>query len=219
MGEMKDSAKIMRELKYETPEPSVIFRIAWYSIASKPGVRLIEYSEAESQDFVATAMFTAEVESHPIRIRFSVEGVAANVKITAFGDDEEILAKYIDEAKDELESSIKKYLALSDDAKSRVRRALVAKTCWDRVVYHILSKSVVGVIYFQVAHGREMMIKATEGEDIHPITLTTSGWLSKIESLEPEEIMPGGIATELAKKSIEWKKDTHEVIARLFSGS
>ncbi|MHA2187954.1 MAG: hypothetical protein ACW99V_06915, partial [Candidatus Thorarchaeota archaeon] len=148
MDDMKDSARVVRELKYKTPEPSVIFRIAWYVIASKPGVRLTEYSEAESQDFVAKAMFAAEVESQPIRIRFSVEGVAANVEISAFGEDEDILNKYIDEAKAEFEVAIKKYLALSDDAKSRLRRALVAKTCWDRVVFHVLSKSVVGVIYF-----------------------------------------------------------------------
>jgi len=29
-----------------------------------------------------------------------------------------------------------------------------------------------------------------------------------------EEPLPGNVATELAKKSIEWKKETQEVIAR-----
>jgi hypothetical protein len=60
-----------------------------------------------------------------------------------------------------------------------------------------------------------MMIKATEGEQgVNPLTLTTSGWLANIESLPREEPLPGNIASELAKKSIEWKKGTHEVIRR-----
>jgi len=60
-----------------------------------------------------------------------------------------------------------------------------------------------------------MMIKATEGdEDVNPINLTTSAWLAKIESLPRDEHLPGNIASELAKKSIEWKRGTNEVISR-----
>jgi hypothetical protein len=60
-----------------------------------------------------------------------------------------------------------------------------------------------------------MMIKATEGDaTVPPLTLTTSGWLSRIESLPRDQTLPGNIASELAKKSIEWKKETHEVISR-----
>ena len=114
-----------------------------------------------------------------------------------------------------LEESITKFKALPADDRSKLTRALVAKTCWDRVVHKILKRAPLSEVYFQVAHGREMIIKATEGEDtVNPIALTTSGWLSNIESLPREEALPGNIAAELAKKSIEWKKGTHEVINR-----
>jgi hypothetical protein len=60
-----------------------------------------------------------------------------------------------------------------------------------------------------------MMIKATEGEESVPsLTLSTSGWLSRIESLPRDETLPGNIASELAKKSIEWKKETQDIISR-----
>ena len=57
--------------------------------------------------------------------------------------------------------------------------------------------------------------EATEGEESVPsVTLTTAAWLTKIESLPREETMPGNIASELAKKSIEWKRETQNIISR-----
>ena len=90
----------------------------------------------------------------------------------------------------------------------------MAKTCFDRIPYKVLNKATVSDVYFQVAHGREMVIKATEGEEMNPVALTTSGWLAKIERLPRDETMPGGFATELAKKSIEWKKGVQELIEK-----
>ncbi|MHA2003917.1 MAG: putative selenocysteine system protein, partial [Candidatus Thorarchaeota archaeon] len=109
---------------------------------------------------------------------------------------------------------VNKYQSLSDEEKGKLRRALVAKTCWDKIVFEILNKAPAGSVYFQLAHGREMIIKATEGEDIHALPLTTSGWLSKIEGVPRDEVLPSSIAMELAKKSVEWKKETQDIIAR-----
>jgi hypothetical protein len=91
----------------------------------------------------------------------------------------------------------------------------MAKTCWDRMVREILNKAPMTNVYYQVAHGREMIIKALEGESgVYPITLTTSAWLSQIEAHPKDQTLPGPIASELAKKSIEWKRETQEVINR-----
>ncbi len=143
-----------------------------------------------------------------------MEGAQKLVELTASGEDSSILEEYLAGIASTIESSLKKYQSLSEDEKGKLKRALVAKTCWDRLVFYILKKAPLESVYFQLAHGREMMIKATEGEELMSLPLATSGWLSKIESMPRDEAMPGNVATELAKKSIEWKKETHEVIAR-----
>jgi hypothetical protein len=103
---------------------------------------------------------------------------------------------------------------MAEEEQERVRRAIVAKTCTDRIVYLVLNRSPVSDIYFQVAHAREMMIKATTGLEVNPVSMSTAGWLAKIESLPRDETMPANIATELAKKSIEWKGQVHEFIGK-----
>ena len=141
-----------------------------------------------------------------------LDGVA---ELRAQGKDEVALKVYLDGIMENLEESLGKFKALPEEDQSKLRRALVAKTCWDMVVYKILNKAPLSEVYYQIAHGREIMIKATEGDkDVNPLLLTTSGWLSNIESLPREQSLPGNIASELAKKSIEWKRGTHEVISR-----
>jgi len=214
LEETGDKTKVSRTLNYEAADSAVVFRLAWYAVASAPGVLLNEYSEAESQIFEGRAQFSGKTENQRFNVSISVEEAQKSVIITAWGDEESSIADYAGDVETCLKSSIEKYTKLADEDKSKLRRALVAKTCWDRLVYEILNKAPLSAVYIQLAHGREMMIKATEGEDIHPLTLSTSGWLSRIESLPREEAPPASIASELAKKSIEWKKSTHEVISR-----
>jgi hypothetical protein len=207
--------KVSRNLKYSTDESAEVFRITWYSVASKPNVILEEYNEAESQVFNGKAKFSLRIAEEKAFVNISVDGEKSSVGVDAEGKDEGAVGKFLDDLVDALNAALSKYEALPAEDKTKLKRALVAKTCWDRVVREILNKAPLNDVYVQVAHGREMMIKATEGEDgMHPLTLTTSGWLSRIESLPRDETLPGNIATELAKKSIEWKKETHEVIGR-----
>jgi len=207
--------KVSRHLNYATDESAAVFRIAWYSVASKPNVILEEYSEAESQVFNGAAKFSLRIAGEKALASISVDGAKSTIEVEAEGPDEVAVGIFLDDLVDSLNNALSKYDALPDDDKSKLKRALVAKTCWDRVVREILNKAPLSDVYVQVAHGREMMIKATEGEDgMHPLTLTTSGWLSRIESLPRDEALPGNIASELAKKSIEWKKETHDVISR-----
>lgn len=211
-GEM---ATVSRNLNYSTDESATVFRITWYSVASKPNVILEEYSEAESQVFNGAAKFSLRIAGEEAQVNISVDGAKSSVGVEAQGKDEVAVGVFLDDLMGSLDSSFVKYDGLPDEHKAKLKRALVAKTCWDRVVREILNKAPSGNVYVQVAHGREMMIKAIEGEEgMHPITLTTSGWLSQIESLPRDQPLPGNIASELAKKSIEWKRQTHEVIGR-----
>ncbi len=59
-----------------------------------------------------------------------------------------------------------------------------------------------------------MIIKATEGEEVPALALTTSAWISNIEKLPKDEPLPAGTGSQLAKKCIEWKKETLEIIRR-----
>ncbi|NHJ13740.1 MAG: hypothetical protein EAX95_08685 [Candidatus Thorarchaeota archaeon] len=214
MEEVGDKTEVSRILSYQIADSSVVFRLAWYAVASKPGVLLTEYSEAESQIFKGKAMFSADVDSEKYDVRIWVEEAQRSVEITVWGRSGDALGSYLKTIESSLTTYLEKYASISDDERARLRRALVAKTCWDRLIFEILNKAPLGDVYIQLAHGREMMIKATEGEDLHTLTLSTSGWLSKIESLPRDEVPPASVAAELAKKSIEWKKETHEVIAR-----
>jgi hypothetical protein len=208
-------AQVSRKLNYSIDESATVFRIAWYSVASKPNVILEEYSEAESQVFNGAAKFSLRIAGEKACVNISVDGAKSSVGVEAEGKDEVAIGVFLDDLLGSLNDALSKYDSLTTDDKARLKRALVAKTCWDRVVREILNKAPLSDVYVQVAHGREMMIKAVEGEDeMHPITLTTSGWLSKIESLPRNETLPGNIASDLAKKSIEWKRETQEVISR-----
>jgi hypothetical protein len=211
----EDMAKVSRNVNYSTDESATVFRITWYSVASKPNVILDEYSEAESQVFNGEAKFSLRIAGEEAKVNISVDGAKSSVGVEAEGKDEVAIGVFLDDLIETLNSALSKYESLPDGDKSKLKRALVAKTCWDRVVREILNKAPSSNVYYQVAHGREMMIKAVEGEDgMHPITLTTSGWLSQIESLPRDQSLPGNIASELAKKSIEWKRETQQVIGR-----
>ncbi|MFQ5831105.1 MAG: hypothetical protein ACE5H4_00175 [Candidatus Thorarchaeota archaeon] len=214
MEESGDRTEATKALNFKIPESAVVFRLAWYAVASKPGVLLNDYSEAESQIFNGKAAFSVRIDDSPATINVWVEGAQKLVELTASGEDSSTLEEYLAGIASTIENSVKKYQSLSEDDRGKLKRALVAKTCWDRLVFYILKKAPLESVYFQLAHGREMMIKATEGEELMSLPLGTSGWLSKIESMPRDEAMPGNVATELAKKSIEWKKETHEVIAR-----
>ncbi len=212
MNELEGNVKVSRTHKYEKIDPITVFKLAWFAVASKPGVLLADHSEAESRLFKGEAMFTARIDQKPIKTKVDVDEEQGSVEITGWGEDEVALGTYLDSTMEALKESSDKYLGLADEEQRKLRRALIAKTCWDRVIHKILNKAPLSDIYFQLAHGREMMIKATEGGELNPITLTTSGWLSRIEPLPKDETPPAGLATELAKKCIEWKKGTQEVI-------
>jgi len=192
-----------------------VFRIAWFAAASRPGVILTEHSEAESKIFKAKALFQVHINDQKADLRIWVEEAQRSVEFTVWGsEDEAQLTAYLDEIVAEAKSAIEKFNTLDDGDKQRVRRALVAKACWDRLVHDILNKAPASSVYFQLAHGREMVIKATEGEEVHPLTLTTSAWLTNIESLPQDEPLPASTATELAKKSVDWKRETVALIKR-----
>ena len=215
MDASEEMAKVSRKLNYSIDESATVFRITWYSVASKPNVILEAYNEAESKVFNGDAKFSLRIAGEKAKVNISVDGAKSSVGVEAEGKDEVAVGVFLDDLVGSLNDALSKYDSLPSDDKSKLKRALVAKTCWDRLVHEILNKSPLNDVYHQVAHGREMMIKAVEGDDgMHPITLTTSGWLSQIESLPRDEALPGNIASELAKKSIEWKRETQEVIGR-----
>ncbi|MHA2064793.1 MAG: putative selenocysteine system protein [Candidatus Thorarchaeota archaeon] len=210
MEEIGDKTEISKTISYDIPDSAVVFRLAWYAVASKPGVLLNEYSEAESQIYKGKAIFS----SKDANVRVWVEEAQRLVEITGWSEEQAQLESYLEEVAQSVEASVKKYQSLTEEEKGKLKRALVAKTCWDKIVFEILNKAPAGAVYFQLAHGREMIIKATEGEEIHALPLTTSGWLSRIEAVPRDEVLPSGVAMELAKKSVEWKKETQDIIAR-----
>jgi len=208
-------AEVSQIQRYSAEDSAAVFRVVWYAIASKPNVILEEYSEAESSSFQGNAKFSLQIAGEKAFASIKVNEAESSVELRAQGKDEVALKVYLDDIKESFEDSISKFQALPEEDRSKLSRALVAKTCWDRVVYKILKRAPQNEVYYQVAHGREMMIKATEGNaNAHPVTLTTSGWLANIESLPHEKPLPGNIASELAKKSIEWKRGTLEVISQ-----
>lgn len=210
-----EQAKVSRTLKYGSEEAAAVFRIAWYAIASKPNVILEEYNEGEGQDFKGMARFSLQIAGEDGQAIVRLDGSKSSVEIDTLGMDEVALAGYVGSIIESMKYAIDKYQSLPEEDRARLRRALMAKTCWDRMVREILNRAPTTNVYYQVAHGREMIIKAIEGDnDVHPITLTTSAWLSQIESLPRDETLPGSVASELAKKSIEWKRETQEIISR-----
>jgi hypothetical protein len=211
----EEQAKVSRTLNYSSEEAAVVFRIAWYAIASKPNVLLEEYSEAESQDFNGMARFSLQIAGADGQATIRLDGSQSSLEIETLGMDEVALGVFVSNIIESIKDAINKYQSLPEEDRGRLRRALMAKTCWDRMVREILNKAPMTNVYYQVAHGREMIIKALEGDaNVHPITLTTSAWLSQIESLPKDETLPGFVASELAKKSVEWKRETHEIICR-----
>ena len=215
MDTWDDMAEVSQIQKYTSEDSAAVFRVAWYAIASKPNVLLESYSEAESTIFEGDAKFSLQIGGEKAFASIKVNEKDASIELHAQGKDEVALKVYLDGIMKQLEEALDKFKALSETDRAKLRRALVAKTCWDRVVHYILKKAPLSEVYYQVAHGREMIIKATEGDaSVNPVTLTTSGWLTNIESLPRDQPLPGNIASELAKKSIEWKRETHEVINR-----
>jgi hypothetical protein len=212
LEEIDDEIKAARTESFERTDPSVLFKIAWFHVSSKPGVVLKEYSEAESKLFKGKAIFNVKLDGEEMAVRIWVEEAHRSLEVAAWGNDESVLGEYLDTLMKEVENSAEKYLKLDEADQQRIRRALIARTCWDRIVYEILSKAPANDVYIQVAHGREMMIKATEGLAFDPITLTTSAYLTKLESLPKEVPLPTELAKEVAMKTVEWKKDTAKLI-------
>ncbi|MFW9844750.1 MAG: hypothetical protein ACFFEV_09250, partial [Candidatus Thorarchaeota archaeon] len=164
-------------------DPDVVFRVAWYAVSYKPGVYLTEYSIPESKGFQGTASFSIGSDLGALETTISINEGESKLQIHASGASEDIVSSFLEDTNKTINEALDKYRVQGTNEKSKVRRALVAKTCWDRMVYLILKKKPLAEIYFQLAHGREMMIKATEGEDLHTVTLGTSGWLTKVEDL------------------------------------
>jgi hypothetical protein len=214
LEEIDEELKVTRTESFERTDPSVVFKIAWYHVTSTPGVVLKEYSEAESKLFKGKAMFNVKIDDEEMAVRIWVEEAHRSLEVAAWGQDEKALGDYLDGLMKKVETSAEKYLKLDEADQQRIRRALIAKTCWDRVVHEVLSRASANNVYIQVAHGREMMIKATEGLEFDPLTLTTSAWLTKLEPLPREESLPAEIAKEIALKSVEWKKDTMRLISQ-----
>ncbi|TFF84414.1 hypothetical protein EU524_01100 [Candidatus Thorarchaeota archaeon] len=214
MDDMDSWPLVSRAFDYARSEHAAVFRIAWYAVASRPSVILEDYSEPESAVFEGSARFSLQIAGESAEVAIQVKEATGSVEISARGKDEVALAVYLGEALQRLQDSLDKYDALPAEDRARLNRALTAKACWDRMVHKILKKAPQRDVYYQVAHGREMTIKATEGSDLASLSLTTSAWLSKIESLPEDEPIPGNIASELAKKSVEWKRETQEIVAR-----
>lgn len=214
MEDLAAKPHVTRSLKYELTDSPVVFRIAWFAGASRPGVRLTDETEVESQDFEGKALFETKMDENELVFQLVVLDTSKSFDITVWGEDEGLTSNLADSIVSEFESAVKKYQNLGEEEQTKVRKALVAKTCLDRIVYYILKGDTTGRIYFQLAHAREMMIKATSGEDVSPVALSTAGWLAQIEKLPRDEKMPAEMARELAKKSIEWKSQVHEFIKK-----
>jgi len=203
-----DMVEISQIQKYVSEDSAAIFRVAWYAIASKPNVLLEEYNEAESTTFQGDATFSLRIAGEKAFASVKVDEEEASIELHAQGKDEVALKVYLDSVMEDVAESIPKFKALPADDRSKLIRALVAKTCWDRVVHKILKKAPLSEVYYQVAHGREMIIKATEGEEnVNPIALTTSGWLSNIESLPREETLPGNILLNWPRRVLSGKRE------------
>jgi hypothetical protein len=211
----EEQANVSRTLVYSSEEAAVVFRIAWYTIASKPNVLLEDYSEGETQDFKGMARFSLKIAGEDAHATVRLDGAKSLLEIETQGLDEVALGIYVGGIIESVKDAISKYQSFPEEDRARLRRALMAKACWDRMVHEILNKAPMSNVYYQVAHGREMIIKAVEGDtDVHPITLTTSAWLSHIESQPKDKTLPGFVASELAKKSVEWKRETQDIISR-----
>ena len=53
--------EVSRALNFSSDEPEVVFRLAWYIVASKPNLILEEHNEAESKDFQGSAKFSLRI--------------------------------------------------------------------------------------------------------------------------------------------------------------
>ncbi|NIW34903.1 hypothetical protein GWM83_05050, partial [Candidatus Bathyarchaeota archaeon] len=76
-----------RSLSYNTDESAAVFRIAWYSVASRPNVILEEYSEAESQVFNGAAKFSLRIADEKALVNISVDGANSSISVDAEGKD------------------------------------------------------------------------------------------------------------------------------------
>ncbi len=215
MSDSEFKAHMERKTTYNQQEPPLVFRLAWYIVSLHPGARLVTETEAESQTFVGEAKFVAKINNQEVAIDCKVDEGDSSIAITVHGNDESTLTEIADKTIENIQQVLDKYAKLDEDLQFRLSKALVAKCCVDRIVYHVLKNSPTSDIYFQVAHAREMMIKATTGQDeVNPMIISAGGWLQKIESLSQDEKMPANIAKEIALKSVEWKNQIYEFIGQ-----
>lgn len=211
---MDDRIKVSRSVTYDIPDSAVVFRIAWHFVTAQPGFVLSEHSEAESTIFKGKALFTGKLDDHEVTVRVWVEEAQKAAEITSYGDDESVLTSHVEGLANSLRDALVSYRQLDEVQKTRLQRALIARTCWDRIVHLVLTRAPAEAIYIQVAHGREMFIRAIEGGDMHPLPLSTTPWLQKLESMPRDQPLPGDFATALAKKSVEWKQETSKLLQK-----
>ncbi|MEM2142158.1 MAG: hypothetical protein QXS20_04355 [Candidatus Thorarchaeota archaeon] len=209
-----ESLKVSRQIGFQSLEPSVVFKVVWYAVSSRPGVLLDEYSEPESRSFSGTARFSVNIGGSHAQVDIGIDQDAKVAIVTLHMADSALAESYIAELSENIKRAIDRYTALNDEDRLRLRYALISKICWDRTVHAVLKKAPASEVYYQVAHGREMLIKAIEGQAATASSLSTGSWLSVVERLPRDEPLPGDVATELAKKSVEWKKETHSIIAK-----
>ncbi len=213
MNEFHFNAQVERTINFDKLEPPLVFRLAWYVSSSFPGARLIKETKAESQVFVGEAQFFVKIDDKEALESCKVDESDSSVKISVLGNDETTINKTAETIESGISQALTKVKSLDEDRQTRLSKALVAKCCVDRIVYHVLNNSPTSDIYFQVAHAREMMIQATAGDDeVNSLALSTAGWLSRIEPLPRDEKMPSNIAKEIALKSVEWKNQIHSFI-------
>ncbi len=214
MKELDESSKIAQAISYESTEARVVFKIGWYVVSSRPGVILDDYNETPCDSFTGMALFSTKLNDTPLQIRVGVADATRTAELAVWAHERTVGEPILSELVEKMQTSLSKYNTLSEDNQQRVKRALLAKMCWDRVIYSILKKTSKGEIYFHLAHGREMLITATTGEEFPPLLLSTSAWLQRLEKLPNDAQIPADDAAELAKKSLEWKRDTRAIIAR-----
>ncbi len=214
MKELDESAKIARTLSYESPESRVVFKIGWHVVTSRPGVVLDDYHESESTSFSGRALFSTKIDNEPLTFRLGVDGAMRTVELAVWARANQIGEPLLNEFVENMQTSLSKYTTLSEEQKQRVLRALLAKMSLDRLIHCILTKSPKNEIYFHLAHSREMIITATAGEEFQPLLLSISAWIQRLEKLASDAPLPAEDATDLAKKALEWKRDTRALISR-----
>ena len=114
MDKIDDRFKASKTIPYNIAEPSIVFRIAWYVVTLQPGTLLSEYSEAESPAFKGSVSFTTTTGSVKARLQVSVDDSKKSIELTAFGGNQEVMTRYVNDLAGALDSSLRKYRGIAD---------------------------------------------------------------------------------------------------------